>query len=93
MTVHELLHRISSHELSEWAAYERVSGPLGPARSELLAGIISATVANAMGGGKATPSDFLPTWDRQPTSAEEMFRRVQAMNSALGGTTQQRKEE
>ncbi|MFJ4828390.1 hypothetical protein ACIP79_00390 [Streptomyces sp. NPDC088747] len=29
MTVRELLARIDSHELAEWAAYERFAGPVG----------------------------------------------------------------
>lgn len=31
MTCDEMLSRISSHELSEWEAYERAHGPLGDA--------------------------------------------------------------
>jgi hypothetical protein len=34
MTVRELLARIDSRELTEWAAYEHYAGPLGPSWSD-----------------------------------------------------------
>lgn len=34
MTVEELLSKISSYELSEWMAFERVNGPLGQQYSD-----------------------------------------------------------
>lgn len=56
-----------------------------------MSAVIAATVANVMGGGKskAVPADFIPEWDRKPASADEMFRKVQALNAALGGTVQE----
>jgi hypothetical protein len=85
----ELLERVSSRELTEWQAYERVAGPLGPARADVQAAIVAATVANAnrTKGQPATPADFIPTWDRKPEqSVEEQVQIAYALNAAFGGT-------
>ena len=74
MTVRELLARIDSAELSEWIAYFQLE-PFGPIRSDLSAGIIAATVANANKGkaGKAfQPVDFMPyAEDHKPNQNED----------------------
>lgn len=64
MTVRELLERIDSAELSEWLAYDRID-PFDDGYWQ--AGMIAATVANAMGSGKRTyrPADFMPRPARQ----------------------------
>lgn len=87
MPVAELLARTSSRELSEWMAYERVSGPLDVRlRNEIAAGIIAATVANANGAKKkAKPSDFLPVWYKRKKTAREIWQDVVKANTALGG--------
>ncbi|WP_240503007.1 phage tail assembly protein T [Streptomyces prasinopilosus] len=87
----ELLARTTSAELTEWMAYERVTGPLGPERLDLLHGILSATVANAARGKgkKATPKDFIPEWDQGPKGPMEwrqMLTAVKAYNRRIGGT-------
>lgn len=89
MTVAEVLARTSSHELSEWAAYERITGPLGPARADLHAAIIAATVANSAGGKrKSAPKDFIPKWDKgAQATPEELFQKAMQINAALQGTT------
>lgn len=84
--------RTSSAELTEWMAYERVTGPLGPERLDLLHGIQTAVIANAnrgKGSRKATPKDFIPTWDRGPKGPQDwrqMLAAVKAYNRRLGGT-------
>jgi hypothetical protein len=91
MTVRELLARTSSRELTEWAAYERISGPLGYARADLQAAIVASTVASVHSGKGARrpmPKDFIPVWDKRPASAEELFAKVQQANAMFGGTTQ-----
>lgn len=91
MPVCEMLDRIPSRELTEWQAYERVAGPLGPARADVQAAIVAATVANAnRGKGKpATPADFVPEWDHKPTqTVDEMLQIAYALNAALGGTVE-----
>lgn len=84
-----MLERVPSRELTEWQAYERVAGPIGPARGDVQSAIIAATVANAnrTKGKPATPADFVPTWDRKPTqTVEEMVAIAYALNAAFGGT-------
>lgn len=90
MPVAELLARTSSEELTEWMAYERLTGPLGPERGDVLHGILTATVANtARGkrGRKAKPKDFIPKWaGKVRQDWTEMLATVRAMNRTLGGT-------
>jgi len=88
MPVAELLARTSSRELSEWLAYERVTGPLDiRLRTEISAGIIAATVANSNGAKRrAKPSDFLPTWFKRKKTVREMWQEVVRANTALGGS-------
>lgn len=88
MTVGELLARISSRELTEWRAYETITGPLGPPRADLHAGIIAATIANihrGKGSRALAPGDFIPRWDRRPRTPEELWKLAIAANAGLGG--------
>lgn len=77
MTVRELLARMDSRELSEWAAYYGMS-PWGPERADLRAGVVAATVANCLSDkGSFKPSDFMPKYGPPqefavPKSAEEL---------------------
>lgn len=88
MPVAELLARTSSRELTEWMAYERVTGPLDVRlRAEISASIIAATVHNAGGAKKrARPSDFLPTWFKRKKTPQEIWQDVMKANTALGGS-------
>lgn len=88
----ELLARCTSAELAEWMAYEKVTGPLGPERLDLLFGILTATVSNgSRGKGQRArePKDFIPKWDqgakREPADWTQMLAAVKAMNRRLGG--------
>jgi hypothetical protein len=84
-----MLERMPSRLITEYQAYERVAGPLGPARADVQAAIIAATVANANSGKgqPATPADFIPTWDRKPTqTVDEMVQIAYALNAAFGGS-------
>lgn len=83
---------MSSRELTEYQAYERVAGPIGPARADVQSAIVAATVANAnRGKGKpATPADFIPVWDRKPEqTVDEMVAIAYALNAAFGGTVEE----
>jgi hypothetical protein len=77
-------------EITEWMAYEQVSGPLGPERMDSLIAMLTATVANtARGKGStaSTPKDFMPKWDRGARQDwREMLSAVKAYNSQIGGT-------
>ncbi|MGW4986312.1 phage tail assembly protein T [Streptomyces mirabilis] len=83
---------MTSREITEWMAYERVSGPLGPERLDSLIAMLTATVANtARGKGSraATPKDFMPKWDRDARQDwREMLAAVKAYNRQIGGTEQ-----
>lgn len=94
MTVAELLSRMSSAELTEWMAFEKVEGPIGPARGDVQAAVVAMTVAN-VNRGKRRPfklSDFVPTWDRdsRAQSTDQMIAAVKQMNRAMGGTVTRR---
>ena len=69
MTVGELLARMSSRELTEWAAYETVHGPLGPRRDDFLAALVAHTIAavNSEKGKSPDLAKMLPNWDYQAT--------------------------
>ena len=62
MTVRELLSKIDSKELSEWAAFYSIE-PFGYFRSDMQAGIIASTVANCnrtKNSRSFKPMDFMP---------------------------------
>lgn len=80
MTVEELLARITSRELAEWAAYEREFGPLGLERGDWHAATVSHVVA-AAAGGKGRITDFLPRWGRRRQTAEEQLAIFRALAS------------
>ncbi|WP_436772239.1 phage tail assembly protein T [Yinghuangia sp. YIM S09857] len=74
--------------MTEWIAYEQITGPLGPERGDVLHGIQTAAVVNALRGKKgrkARGQDFVPKWDRAPQDWESMLATVKTMNKALGG--------
>lgn len=98
MTVEEMLARISSRELTEWAVYEDETGPLDAGyRADVLAGIVSATVANALKGKKGKrlkPSDFMPDWGRRRTnSPNQMATMLKSLTRRFGGSIRKRSEE
>jgi hypothetical protein len=84
-----MLADIDSDELTEWMAYEQITGPLGPERGDLLHGVQTAVIANAAAakGRKAKPKDFIPTWDQRKSSNwQDMLATARALTSRLGGT-------
>lgn len=96
MTVEEMLARISAQELTDWRAYEAETGPLDYGhRADVHAGIVAATVANAMrgkGGKRFGPEDFVPPWGgRREQTWQEQLAAVVAINKALGGKDRRRK--
>ena len=84
----ELLARISSRELSEWAAFAQLE-PFGEEREDLRAAIVAATVANTARDPKKqrafVPSDFMPDFEREPQSWEQQLQIVEMLNVAFGG--------
>src|SRR5699024_5650184 len=92
MPVGEMLRRTSSAELTEWMAYEQMTGPLGPERQDILFAQLCAVVANSQRGKKdrkAKPKDFLLDWDRgrgEPQTWQQQKSIAQSLNAAFGGT-------
>lgn len=62
MTRGRLIRETDAREINEWAAYQRIRGPIGPERGDLHAGIIaSAAVApHCKKGQSVAPIDFMP---------------------------------
>lgn len=84
----ELLTRVSSGELTEWLAYERVAGPVGPARGDTQAAIVASTIANvnAGKGRRFTPKDFIPPWDAEAAQSwQDQLAIVKQLNAMFGG--------
>ncbi|MGC5009745.1 phage tail assembly protein T [Streptosporangium sp. DT93] len=94
MTVGRLLGGIDSRELTEWIAYEQMTGPLGPARGDHQAAQITATLLNVNRGKRRRPrtiSDVLMRWDDQePVTPQELYAKAQQLNAAMGGTLRER---
>lgn len=87
-----MLADMDSMELTEWMAYEQISGPLGPERLDVLSSILAATVANtARGKGQRAkePKDFIPQWDQGAPAAggdwEQMLSTVESLTRRLRG--------
>jgi hypothetical protein len=72
--VHGLMRDMSSLQLSEWMAYERLD-PFGQYREDYRAGIIAATIANANRSKKSkpfTPEQFIPTFESETEGESEI---------------------
>lgn len=86
-TVAELLARVSSRELTEWMAYEKISGPLGGRRLDVVAAIVASTVLNTnrrKGTAPIKPDDMIPRWDNFQ-SDEDVWDAIRKANAAMGG--------
>lgn len=90
-----MLARVTSRELTEWEAYERVAGPIGDDRFDRLFAMLASVIANVNRTKKQRPyraEQFMPKWDpkapveRKPEmSDEDMLRAVKRAHKALGG--------
>lgn len=61
--------------MQEWAAFERVSGPiLLHERIEVSNAFVAMTVASAAGGERLKLQDFIPIWDEaeEPDNSEQI---------------------
>lgn len=63
MTKSELLKRMTSHELSEWMAFYKIS-PFGEARADFRNAIACTTINNVLSKRKKRPKDFMPYFSR-----------------------------
>ena len=71
MTVRELLNRIDSKELTEWAVFFNLE-PWGAEVEDWRSGLIASTIANVNRDPKKqrkpfTPGDFMPKRDKEET--------------------------
>lgn len=90
MTAAELGERISGVELLEWAAFERVEGPIGNLRGDIQAAVGAALLANInrkKGAKKYGIDDFIPEWDTDDGEGEELTPEQQRERvfAAMGG--------
>lgn len=76
---------MSSAELTEWQAYEQVTGPLGAERDDILASLTAYYVVRALGAKKARLDKMLPEWDRRPQDWRQMREFAKALTVATGG--------
>lgn len=80
-SVTELLSRVTSAEVTEWMAFERISGPLGGRRLDYATAMITKAIydVNTKKRKRRKLSDFLFKWGgkrRRPRTADEMKQRV-----------------
>lgn len=89
MTVADLDSRLGSYELTEWMAFEKITGPLGRRRHDIQSATIAATIANAnrgKGGRKFKLNDFLiPYGENVRKSPEQMLEAIKGLNKSMGG--------
>jgi hypothetical protein len=95
MTVADLDMRLGSAELTEWMAYEKITGPLGRRRHDIQAATIASTVANAnRGKGKRFEvRDFLPTYGLERQGPQEMLAAIRSINRSMGGEEHGRRDD
>lgn len=86
MTRQEMLARVSSAELTQWQAYERVTGPLGGERADTNAALTAYYIAQALGAKKVKLDQLLPKWDRKPAQKwQDMKLVAKALAQSAGG--------
>lgn len=89
MTVADLESRLGSAELTEWMAFERMTGPLGRRRQDIQAATIAATIANSQRGKRGRKfkmQDFLiPYGEDDRKSPQQMLDTIRQLNAAMGG--------
>ncbi|QKY78562.1 tail assembly chaperone [Streptomyces phage Dryad] len=97
MTVAELDYRLDSAELTEWMAYENMTGPLGRRRGDIQAATIAATIANSnrgKGGRKFKLTDFLiPYGSEARKSPEQLLAAIKSLNKSMGGVERGRRDD
>ncbi len=87
MTVAELLQRISGKELREWMAFNTLE-PFGGDAPYIGHGITASTIANVNRKKGAKPykvSDFVPKFEKQEQSVDQMLQMAEMLTIGLGG--------
>lgn len=86
----ELESQLSSSELTEWMAYERMTGPLGRRRSDIQAAVIAQMVYEVNRSKKAKRSklrDFIPDYGKQrrQKTPDEILGTLRSITKSFGG--------
>lgn len=68
MTVGQLTNNISSTELSEWLAFDRIEPLDNP---YWRSGMVASVLASSSSGKKYTPQDFMPHKKKEQTVEEQ----------------------
>lgn len=87
MTVAEMLERISSRELTGWIAFSQLE-PFGSEAGNFGHAITASTVANVNRGKGQKPykvEDFMPIFEKEPQSVDQMVQIAAIMTAGLGG--------
>lgn len=79
---------MDSREIAEWQAFERIEGPIGQRRDDILAASQVAAVVNVnRSRSKPYPvEDFIPQWDQSAQTPEELMEKIRGINAAVGGS-------
>ncbi|ALA06390.1 tail protein [Thermobifida phage P1312] len=95
--MHEMLERMPARELTAWAAYEQVAGPLGQPRDDILVGILAERITSMLQSGKKRRrwrvDDFVPKWGRRKRTAQtpqEQRNLLLELTRRFGGTIRKR---
>ncbi len=90
MTVAEMLSRMSSYELSEWQAFEKLE-PFGSEAGYVGHAIVAKTIADVNRGKDQKPyelSDFMPRYEEEEKESQtetEMMQIAVTTTIGLGG--------
>jgi hypothetical protein len=66
-------------------AYEKVTGPLGPERGDILHAVLMALIHNQWAKKGKKPVEFMPEWDRRPQRPEEQMHVLKTLFGGFGG--------
>ena len=78
---------MSSREFAEWGAFYGME-PFGDIRADIRSAMICKMIADAFRGKDSQPtqvSDFMPRFEVEEQSEEEMLRTVALLNMSFGG--------
>jgi len=74
---------MGSAQLAEWLAYQRVRGPLGPQRGDLMAVMVLGPILTAL-GARFDAEDLLPRWRAPREDAETPEEALARLEAAFG---------
>ena len=84
-----LLAQLPYRVFRDWTYYFQLE-PFGEERADFRAGIISAVVANCLARKRGRPafhpSDFMPNFEKQERTADELVGQMIMINRVLGGS-------